>query len=208
VPATCGPWVNRWPNWPICKSLNPGDAECGKGHLMRTVPAVGMTSLVPRAVVIRLCAKAIAEKTTRQPVSAWFHLVVFILPPNRRKTRAQRGAQTPKKSVPTTALTDCVIAIERRTGPPLSRCAIGFACSHRRLGWEGFLKITRRQQMKVPVNARTAGTNPTTDQTASANQPNRPKCNSVSQSRALSEGSRKSKAANRSGNAARCGDPK
>jgi hypothetical protein len=31
---------------------------------------------------------------------------------------------------------------------------------HWLLGFDGFLKITRRQQMKVPVNARMAGTNP------------------------------------------------
>jgi hypothetical protein len=42
---------------------------------------------------------------------------------------------------------------------------------------DGFLKITRRQQVNMPVNARIAGTSPKSVHAASANQPNRPKCN-------------------------------
>src|SRR6266516_3275610 len=53
-------------------------------------------------------------------------------------------------------------------------------------GFEGFLKTTRRQQMKTPVNARMAGTSPNVAQTASMNQPKRPKCNSDSQNSAWS----------------------
>jgi hypothetical protein len=51
-------------------------------------------------------------------------------------------------------------------------------------GLEGFLKITRRQQMKTPVNARIAGANPKTTQSAWMNHPNRPKCKLESQSNA------------------------
>ena len=51
------------------------------------------------------------------------------------------------------------------------------------LGFDGFLKITRRQQINTPVNARIAGTSPKSVQTASANQPNLPKCNRESQER-------------------------
>jgi hypothetical protein len=42
---------------------------------------------------------------------------------------------------------------------------------------EGFLEITRRQQMKNPLNDKTAGTSARSVQKASTNQPSLPKCN-------------------------------
>src|SRR5580692_7997773 len=66
--------------------------------------------------------------------------------------------------------------------------------------------MIRRQHRKTPVTARTAGTIPNKVQRASANQPNLPKCNELSQVNAgsvkRSAGSMKPKRAlNHSGNA-------
>src|SRR5712671_1356702 len=49
------------------------------------------------------------------------------------------------------------------------------------LGFEGFLKMTLRQQMKTPVNARIPGARPATTQINSVIQLKRPKCKSVIQ---------------------------
>ena len=58
------------------------------------------------------------------------------------------------------------------------------------LGFDGFLKMTRRQQINTPVNARTAGISPRSAHTASVNQLNRPKCSCVSHATTRPAGSR------------------
>ncbi len=57
---------------------------------------------------------------------------------------------------------------------------------HYLYGFAGFLKITRRQQMNAPVNARIPGAKPRTAHSISVRRVNLPKCNSESQNSQLS----------------------
>ena len=60
-------------------------------------------------------------------------------------------------------LQDGTLQNQRRSG---SSACVDLYVSADVLGFEGCLKIARRQQMKTPVNARIAGTSPKTTQIA------------------------------------------
>jgi hypothetical protein len=64
------------------------------------------------------------------------------------------------------------------------------------LGLDGLWKMTRRQQINTPVNARIAGMSPRSAHTASVNQLNRPKCSCVSHDAARPAGSRNTETTN------------
>src|SRR5580704_2449527 len=70
-----------------------------------------------------------------------------------------------------------------RSSMPETNCANFRSYADFVFGLEGFLKITRRQQIKKPVKASTAGTSPKVVQSASPNHPNLPKCSSESRNR-------------------------